>query len=578
MNALKQIFVLTTLVVVVVVSLMVGAPRSAQAVSRAEALTRARTYAQHPWHCAQANLTASCDSSYTSINVVADYVGLPYDWGGYVTIDQFDSRMIEGQGAGSQPSDGILSCTAGVDCSGFVSRVWKAGHTTTSGMHTITSEIPAADVLPADAFNAAGYHVMLLETTLANGDPCFIESIYENVHQTFWESWTYTNGFTPVRYQSISDDPATYADGTAASPVVVSTFPFVDERDTSLSTSDLFDRCLGAAPDKGEKGPEIIYRLDLSSPGVVSAAVQDDAGVDIDLHFYTALNEMNCIARDDSMVELHVGCGSVWLVADSYTSASSGEDFPGPYTVTIDFEPSGQPCGADNYPYAPGGAVGDPCGYAGAPDLQACNPNLGGVVCLYTSGVGATSFCTIPCEHSGQCAEDFPGGCCGEVDTDFYACLTPDFCEVIPVDTGPEPTVESSPESSPEPSPEPGVEPTEEVIDGPAEVLDGGPAVDTAPGQDTATGAETGAPDTATADGSTGAEASAADQSGASPDGASGGDDTAGGGDAEGGDDSGCALGSFGASQSRNAMPPFLLLAVLLLASASRRRRGSSIG
>ena len=536
-------------------------PLDAHAVSRAEALTRARGYAEHPWRCEAVNTTASCDGGYQSINIPGDYVGLPYDWGGYVTLHQFDQAIAEGKGAGSQPGDGVLSCTVGVDCSGFVSRVWKAGHTTTSGMHTISHEIDPDDVQPADAFNVAGYHVILFEKTFASGQPSFIESVGVNVHRTFWETWTYIAGFTPIRYDDINDAAPAYTDGTADAPAVIDQFPFVDERDTTLSNSDLFDVCLGAAPAKGEYGPEVIYRVDLTQPGTLTATVQDDAGVDIDLHFYHALNETQCFARDDAMVQVQADCGSIWLVADSFTSATSGEDFPGAYTLSVDFEPSGAPCGPPTYPYAPGGAVGEACGYPDAPNLPLCNPNLGGVVCLYTSGPGATSFCTLPCLSDADCAQDFPGGCCAEVDVDLDACLTADFCQPV----NPDPDLDPDPDPQPDLDPQPDTHP--EVIDDttPPDTIT--PDTDepdtTTPGDDTGW---TPSPDTATGpDGATGDDSAAPDSvapagdttTGPGLDGVTGG---GGGGD--------CAM-----SNEPSSSILALLLAALLLAMVRRQRR-----
>lgn len=425
-------------------------PTSAGAISRSEVLVRARTYAEHPWHCGQNNLTATCSAGYQSVYSVGDYVGLPYDWGGYVTLHEFDLGIEEGSGAGSYSDDGVLNCTVGLDCSGYVSRVWDTGHYSTSSMHNVSSEIDPSEVKPADAFNIPGYHVKLFETTQGNGDPRFLEASGYNVHVTFWDSWTSVNGYTPIRFQSIEDTPPTYVDGTADNPVVVTSFPFVDQRDTSLSLSDQFDVCLGAAPTKGEYGPEVIYRLDLSQPGTVTVAVQDDADTDVDVHLYGALNEWDCFARNDKVVESPVDCGPLYVVADSYTTASTGTDHPGPYTLTIDFQAVDQPCGQGPPPYDPGGHAGGPCGYPSNPTLPFCNPNLGGVFCLYTSGVGATSFCTYPCQGPGDCFDDFPGGCCEFVDAEIGdACMPASFCTPPQPDPGTPPPDEALPDTGP---------------------------------------------------------------------------------------------------------------------------------
>lgn len=72
-------------------------------------------------------------------------MGLPYDWGGYMTLFQFDQQINAGYGAGSYPEHGVLSCTAGVDCSGFVSKAWDSGHYAT--VHLGSSAISQSEML-----------------------------------------------------------------------------------------------------------------------------------------------------------------------------------------------------------------------------------------------------------------------------------------------------------------------------------------------------------------------------------------------------------------------------------------------
>jgi hypothetical protein len=210
----------------------------------------------------------------------------------------------------------------------------------------------------------------------------------------------------------------------------------------------------------------------------LTAAVQDEGGVDIDVHVYRALNEADCVARHDAVVSLEVGCGSVYVVADTYTAA--GGDQPGPYALTIDLEPSGQPCGVPDPVYQPSGGVGDPCDVDGSGGAPFCNPNLGAVVCIYSSDASAVSFCSYPCAVDADCGVDFPGGCCAELDVDYSACLPADWCgPVTPEpDPQPEPVTEPAPEPSPELSseaePEAASEPGPEVVDASVEAAPDG--------------------------------------------------------------------------------------------------------
>ena len=98
---------------------------SASAISRNTVMTCAKAFAVHPWTLSTANRTASCSSGYQSPLHEGDYMGLPYDWGGWAKLSDFDKQIEQGYGAGSMPEDGSLSCTTGHDCSGYVSRCWQ---------------------------------------------------------------------------------------------------------------------------------------------------------------------------------------------------------------------------------------------------------------------------------------------------------------------------------------------------------------------------------------------------------------------------------------------------------------------
>ena len=99
----------------------------AVAIERAEVVDRAKAFSYHPWTCGLSNLSASCLSGYQSEYVVGDHMGLPYDWGGFVSLHEFDQDIASGLGAGTPPGGDSVSCTTGLDCSGFVSQCWDTG-------------------------------------------------------------------------------------------------------------------------------------------------------------------------------------------------------------------------------------------------------------------------------------------------------------------------------------------------------------------------------------------------------------------------------------------------------------------
>lgn len=418
---------------------------SANGAERGEVMARARAIALHPWRMETQNLTAECSAAYESDYVPGDYVGLPYDWGGYMTLFQFDQNIDAGQGAGSYPEDGILACTAGLDCSGFVSQAWQIGHYTTSSLHEVSTEIPVGSMLGGDVFNEAGFHVAMLSELLGNGVPVFVEAIGYNVHYNATGGWAHVDGYIPRRGSSVSGTSVAEPIGTPMNPIVVSSLPFTDNRNTVQSGSDLLDGC-GASPTKNESGREYVYEVTFSQPGSLTATVSDDAGVDIDIHVYSSTNTSDCFARHDTTVTVGVDCGTYLVVADTFRGASG--ELPGAYALNLSFVPSGGACGAGPEGYSPEGELGDACGYPGNPALPFCNPNLGADTCLYTDNA---SFCSKPCAVDSDC-DELTGGCCGDIGSGELYCFSADLC-------GGEPPPE-------EEEPPPGGDPSDDELGG----------------------------------------------------------------------------------------------------------------
>lgn len=396
---------------------------SASAITREEALVRARSYASHPWHAASANMTASCKAAYTSVYTPGDFVGLPYNWGGYQTLFDFDQKILNGYAAGAQPSDGVLACTAGVDCSGFVSMAWSVGHYNTSSIPSATSVVLVADMLPGDVFNKAGYHVAMYAKTMASGEPLLIEAYGYNVNTNATGGFSHVSGYIPRRLPALTGTTVGNPFGTATNPIDITAFPYTDSRDTRLSMSDVIDGC-GASPAVNQSGPEYIYRATFTQPGTLSVSVADDAATDIDVQLLTSLNTSACVARNDVLVTKTVGCGTYFVIADTYGTGTAA----GPYTLNATFTPSGQPCSAVPGPPAfnPSGELGDACGYPANPSLPFCNANLGADTCIYTS---TNSFCSKPCAVTADCA-GMPGGagCCEDIGSSELYCMTQSMC------------------------------------------------------------------------------------------------------------------------------------------------------
>ena len=429
-------------------------PLAAGAITRAEVITNAQTYTYHPWYCSEQNLFGrdsdeDCDG-YRSAYIVGDHMGLPYDWGGMMSIDYFDRHIDDGYGAGSYSGDGVLDCTVGLDCSGFVSSCWESGHHTTLSIQNDLSDPGADDMMAGDVYNFRGSgwgHVIMWYYEQADGKPYLYESAGYGVRAIYSAGWDYVDGYVRRRYHGIEGGEPTGFNGTATHPVEVVLVPdpdnpgstyFVHHSDTRDSTSSAFDQC-AAHWDNWESGPEMIYRVEFDSPGRLVASVESEGGSDIDVHVYEDLNEVDCISRDNVTTDIAVDCGEYYVVADSWTGTQNGSDHSGAYTLTVTFTPNDNACG-EPHGYDVG-RLGDPCGFEGNPSLAGCNPHRGATTCIITGNTASDdSWCSTECDFHTDCTVEIPGGCCADIGyTDKY-CVIPELCtDVPPDDVGPDP-------------------------------------------------------------------------------------------------------------------------------------------
>ncbi|MEY4723118.1 MAG: hypothetical protein RLZZ324_631 [Candidatus Parcubacteria bacterium] len=133
------------------------------------------------------------------------YSSVSYDWGGWDTPSAYSSALAGGGKAGNLNTASSLSCSYGVDCSGFLTRVWGF-----SDWKRSTSDIPggATSKGPAygpgyfvgDAFNLVGVHTVMfaglsgsgLMIWEASGEP------YAKVVNRY-SNWSYLSGYSSWR-------------------------------------------------------------------------------------------------------------------------------------------------------------------------------------------------------------------------------------------------------------------------------------------------------------------------------------------------------------------------------------------
>jgi hypothetical protein len=328
----------------------------AGAVPREDVMANASAFATHTWTMTEANTRADCSDDYESDYSPGTYTGLPYDWGGYMDIAEFDAQIADGYGAGSHSWHGTLECTAGLDCSGFVSMTLEAGHYTTSTFPDVSTEIDWDELQRGDMIDDAGSHMVLFAHFAQDGSPVFWESSGSyGVHVNNSGGWGYVDGYVPYRFDDIVDGSST---GTADAPKEIEAFPYTDYGWTAGAASDEIDS-YACDDDIDEGGPEVLYHFTAEQGGTVTAAVSDDDGVDIDVHILTAPTGSACLDRDDALATAPVEAGDVWISADTYVG---DREYSGPYVLVVDFAadegagPAGGDTGLDDTGGSPRGA------------------------------------------------------------------------------------------------------------------------------------------------------------------------------------------------------------------------------
>ncbi len=208
MHLYRQIFVIGT-----VVFGLAGADLSKlPEVSRAEMIATAKRLTEHKWTAHAVNLKAPCiknyDSNWKDNQVIT---GLPYGWGDADTPETFDKKLTSGFAAGAHSRHGISSCTAGVDCSGFVALCWglKSHAYSTRNLRDIAGRPRYnwfTDMQPGDALVKPGDHVVLFAGYNPDGTPNIYEASGSASRVIFHKCpWSRFLNYYPLVYKAIRE-------------------------------------------------------------------------------------------------------------------------------------------------------------------------------------------------------------------------------------------------------------------------------------------------------------------------------------------------------------------------------------
>lgn len=166
-----------------------ASPRvSTQPVYRTEVMATAEAYLQHRWYATAGNIRHGRDRQGIQVDTPdAGFqppdgrpgwwqpgqwnTGLPYQWGGFDTLAQFDRKVQRGFAAGDVYTltkraglDAAVSQEAcGIDCSGFISRCWGLKRSvSTRELPSLCQELSGYnDLRPGDIVNTQNSHVLL---------------------------------------------------------------------------------------------------------------------------------------------------------------------------------------------------------------------------------------------------------------------------------------------------------------------------------------------------------------------------------------------------------------------------------
>jgi hypothetical protein len=188
-----------------------GKPKPSPCITRASMMAIATAYTGNLKYLSQTNVSGAC-SGRTAPRYLGTgpdtYASVPYDWGGWDSVAGYNGYMDPGiYQAGDINTAAVESCSKGVDCSGFVTRVWQltTKYSTSTLPRISTTLSSTAALTPGDILNDAGSHVVLFDAFADNGVWDYESTQYSAFDRVVYmfSSWTRLNGYAPRRYNNV---------------------------------------------------------------------------------------------------------------------------------------------------------------------------------------------------------------------------------------------------------------------------------------------------------------------------------------------------------------------------------------
>ena len=208
-------------------------------VTRSECITIAESYLTHHWSPTKANVRHGNDARGIRVDTpdigfqpagkdipgwwIAGQPaeGVPYQWGGFSTLAEFDAGVKQGKAAGdvytsakrAALDDAVSTEAVGIDCSGYVSRCWKLPRSySTRELPSLCKRIAWNDLKPGDILNTNNAHCLIF----AGWQDISRRQLkaYETGCPPTWKvmthpidtAWLKSLGYTTWRYRGMVED------------------------------------------------------------------------------------------------------------------------------------------------------------------------------------------------------------------------------------------------------------------------------------------------------------------------------------------------------------------------------------
>lgn len=189
-------------------------------ISRSQAIANALSYyTSFTWSCSNANLIPKANWTCPSyVTGAGSYNSMPYCYGGYSTIADFNYGILTGRNVGNTTLSNAATQlydngeTVGLDCSGFVCRAWGCGRYYTSNLNTVCNSINISNIAQGDILlkqTSPNSHVMMFYYTLSSTNIVTIEATisygYDRVNLlNHSKGYLLSNGYSPYKYKYIT--------------------------------------------------------------------------------------------------------------------------------------------------------------------------------------------------------------------------------------------------------------------------------------------------------------------------------------------------------------------------------------